>query len=483
MNAARAALTRAAAHWPSTLRMLEELIRIPSVSADPRHATDVRRCAGRLAGYLRRLGLERVQVVATPGQPLVYGEWCRRSDRPTVLLYGHYDVQPADPLPAWRSPPFEPTYCGQYVHGRGASDDKGQVCAHLAAVEAWMRVTGGLPVNVRFLLDGEEEIGSPHLAGFLEVMREQLASDVVVISDTRMAGRGRPAVTVGLRGLLTAELEVGGPRADLHAGTFGGAVHNPAQVLAELVAGLHRPDGRVAIAGFYDRVRGRSPAERALLAAAAPPDAAVLRQAGVRRGWGEPGWSLHERTTLRPAVTVNGVTGGYGGPGSKSVIPARATAKLGIRLVPDQRPADVEELLRRHLARATPPTVYTTLRTGSRVSPATFAFRPRVMAAVSQACLRGFGARPVPRFSGGTIPAAGLLQSRLRTPVVLLGLALPDDGAHAPNERFHIPTLWRGIDTLVWLLAELARIGAGAPARDGGSRRGAELAVLSGDLR
>jgi acetylornithine deacetylase/succinyl-diaminopimelate desuccinylase-like protein len=483
MSGVQAALRRATAQRFGTLRMLEELIRIPSISADPRYAPAVRRCAARLAGQLRRIGLERVQLVATPGSPLVYGEWCRRPGRPIVLVYGHYDVQPVDPLPAWRSPPFEPTYRGHYLYGRGASDDKGQLCAHLAAIDAWMQATGGLPVNLRCLLDGEEEVGSPHLTGFLEARREQLESDVVVISDTRMAGRCRPAVTVGLRGLLTAELEVRGPRADLHAGTFGGAVHNPAQALAELIAGLHGPDGRVAIAGFYDRVRGRSQAERAVLAAAAPPNATVLRRAGVRQGWGEPGWSAHERTTLRPAVTVNGVTGGYAGPGSKSVIPARATAKLGIRLVPDQRPAEVEQLLRRHVARVTPATVHTALRAGSRVPPAIFDTRSPVMAAVVRACLRGFGARPVPLSSGGTIPAAGMLQSRLRVPVVLLGLALPDDGAHAPNERFHIPTLWRGIDTLVWLHAELARIGATAPARDGGTRGGAELAALIDDLK
>jgi acetylornithine deacetylase/succinyl-diaminopimelate desuccinylase-like protein len=435
--------------------MLEELVRIPSVSADPRHAPDVRRCATRLVHHLRRIGMEHVRVVATAGAPFVYGDWCHRPGRPTVLVYGHYDVQPADPLAAWSSPPFQPTCRGPYLYGRGASDDKGQLCAHLAVIEAWMQGPGGPPVNVRCLLDGEEEVGSPHLAGFLATARDQLRSDVVVISDTRMAGRGRPAVTVGLRGLLTAELEVAGPGADLHAGTFGGAVHNPAQVLAELVAGLHHPDGRVAIAGFYDRVRPRSRAERAVLAASAPTDDSVRRQAGVGREWGEPGWSLHERTTLRPAVTVNGITAGYAGPGSKSVIPARATAKLGIRLVADQRPAEVEELLRKHLARTTPATVRATLRTGSRVRPAVFDTRSPAMAAVARACLRGFGARPVPLFSGGTIPAAGMLQARLRVPVVLLGLALPDDGAHAPNERFHLPTLWCGIDTLVWLLAEL----------------------------
>jgi acetylornithine deacetylase/succinyl-diaminopimelate desuccinylase-like protein len=483
MSGVQAVLARAAAQRQGTLRMLEELVRIPSVSADPRRAGDVGRCAGRLARHLRRIGLERVRVAATPGSPLVYGEWCGRPGRPTVLVYGHYDVQPVDPLPAWRSPPFEPTYRGQHLYGRGSSDDKGQLCAHLAAIEAWMGAPGGPPVNVRCLFDGEEEIGSPHLGGFLEAKRDHVPSDVVVVSDTRMAGRNRPAVTVGLRGLLTAEVEVRGPRADLHAGTFGGAVHNPAQALAELVAGLHRPDGRVAIAGFYDRVRGRSHAERAMLASAAPPDAAVLCQAGVPRGWGEPGWSAHERTTLRPAVTVNGITGGYAGAGSKSVIPARATAKLGIRLVPDQRPAEIEQLLRRHVARATPDTVHTTLRAGSRVPPAVFDTRSPAMAAAGRACLRGFGAAPVPLSSGGTIPAAGMLQSRLGVPVVLLGLALPDDGAHAPNERFHLPTLWQGIDTLVWLLAELARGGAVAPAARIRARHRTEVAAVGDGLR
>ena len=471
MTGVRAALASAAANRPGTLGVLEELVRIPSVSADPRHGPDVRRCAERLARQLRRIGMEHVRVVATGGAPFVYGDWCHRPGRPTVLVYGHYDVQPVDPLTAWTSEPFQPTYRGEHLHGRGASDDKGQLCAHLAATEAWMRGTAGLPVNMRWLLDGEEEVGSPHLAGFLATARDRLRSDVVVISDTRMAGRGRPAVTVGLRGLLTAEVEVCGPRADLHAGTFGGAVHNPAQALADLVAGLHHPDGRVAITGFYDRVRPWSRAERALLAAAAPADDAVRRQAGVLRGWGEPGWSLHERTTLRPAVTVNGITGGYGGPGSKSVIPARATAKLGIRLVADQRPAEVADLLRKHLTRTTPATVRATLRTGIRVPPAVCDSPSPALADVGRACRRGFGARPVPLFSGGTIPAAGLLQSCLRVPVILLGLALPDDGAHAPNERFHLPTLWSGIDTLVWLLAELG-------ACDGAARQASRRASL-----
>jgi acetylornithine deacetylase/succinyl-diaminopimelate desuccinylase-like protein len=458
VNGAAAALAYARAHRDRTLRRVEELVRIPSISAEPDRAGDVRRCAELLAGLLRHIGLYRVRVVPTGRHPLVYGEWCRLPGRPTVLVYGHYDVQPVDPLGAWRSPPFEPTRRGDDLYGRGASDDKGQLCAHLAAVEGWLCGAGRLPVNLRCLLDGEEEIGSPSLAGFLRRSGRRLGADVAIISDTRMLGPGRPAITVGLRGLLNLELQVRGPRTDLHAGTFGGAVHNPPQALAELLAGLHDGAGRVAVAGFYDQVRHWSRAERQLLAAAAPSDRAVLRQAGVARGWGERGWSLHERTTLRPAITVNGLGGGYQGQGSKSVIPAMASAKLGIRLVPDQDPAEVDRRLRRHLARATPATVQTTVRTGSQVPPVSFDAAHPAMEAASAACWRGFGTRPAFLRSGGTIPAAGVLRTRLGIPVVLLGLALPDDRAHAPNERFHLPNLWRGIDTLIWFLLRVAQL-------------------------
>jgi acetylornithine deacetylase/succinyl-diaminopimelate desuccinylase-like protein len=466
MKGADVALAYASAHRRRTLRWLEDLVRIPSISADPQRATDVGRCAARLAEQLRRIGLDRVQVVPTARHPLVYGEWCRLPGRPTVLVYGHYDVQPVDPLEAWRTPPFEPTRRGDDLYGRGTSDDKGQLCAHLGAIEAWLRGTGTLPVNVRCLLDGEEEIGSPSLAGFLRRRRRHLAADVAVISDTRMLGPGRPAITVGLRGLLNADVEVGGPNADLHAGTFGGAVHNPLQALSEMVAGLHDRDGRVAIAGFYDRVRPWTRHERRALAAAAPKDAAVLRQAGVVRGWGEPGWTLHERTTLRPAVTINGIGGGYLGTGTKSVIPARAIVKIGIRLVPDQDPTDVARLLMQHLAHATPPTVRTAVRIGSRIPPAVFDAAYPVMDAASAACVHGFGSSPAFLFSGGTIPAAGLLRQLLGVPVVLLGLALPNDRAHAPNERFHLANLWSGMATSVWFLAEMAAIKSGRNATD-----------------
>jgi acetylornithine deacetylase/succinyl-diaminopimelate desuccinylase-like protein len=462
VKGAAAALAYARAHRSRTVRTLEELVRIPSISADPARAGDIRRCAGRLAELLCHIGLDRVRVVETERHPLVYGEWCRRPGRPTVLVYGHYDVQPVDPLGAWRSPPFEPTRRGDHLYGRGASDNKGQFCAHLAAIEAWLLGAGGLPVNLCCLLDGEEEIGSPSLPDFLRRGRERLASEVVIISDTRMLGRGRPAITVGLRGLLNLELEVRGPRRDLHAGTFGGAVHNPLQALSELVAGLHDRDGRVVVPGFYDRVRRWRERDRRVLAEAAPGDGAILRQAGVAAGWGERGWTLHERTTLRPAITVNGLGGGYQGPGSKSIIPAAASAKLGIRLVPDQRPLELERLLRRHLAKVTPATVQATVRAGSRVPPILFDTAHPAMEAAAAACWRGFGARPAFLRSGGTIPAAGMLRRALGTPVVLLGLALPDDRAHAPNERLHLPNLWQGIDTLIWFLLEVARLSPAA---------------------
>jgi acetylornithine deacetylase/succinyl-diaminopimelate desuccinylase-like protein len=476
------AVAQARARHAATLADLERLVRFPSVSADPRHAADVRRCAGWLAGRLRRAGLDRVRVLAAGRHPFVYGEWCRLPGRPTVLVYGHYDVQPPGPAAAWRSPPFEPVRRGDRLYGRGASDDKGQLLAHVAAVEAWLRSAGRLPVNLRCLLDGEEEIGSPSLAALLARNRRALAVDAAVVSDTRMVGPGRPAITYGLRGLLNLELEVAGPSGDLHAGTFGGAVHNPLQVLCELVARLHDARGRVAVPGFYDDVRPVGEHERLALAASAPVDAALLREAGVRRGWGERGFSAYERTTLRPALTVNGITGGYQGQGARSVIPARASAKLGIRLVPDQDPAAIERLVREHLARTTPATVRARVRADARARATLLDPAHPAMDAAVAACLRGFGTRPAFLRSGGTIPAVRLFEELLGVPTVLLGLAQPDDRAHAPNERFHLPTLWRGIETCIWLLHEIgARPLTGPRSRPPGRpRRSATAAAGAG---
>ena len=450
------AITYANSQRAATLHGLEELVRFPSVSADPRHARDLRRCADWLARRLRRIGLEAVRVVPTPRHPLVYGEWCRRPGRPTVLVYGHYDVQPADPVGAWRSPPFEPTRRGDDLYGRGASDDKGQLTAHLAAIEAWLAGAGRAPVNVRCLFDGEEEIGSPSLPSFLARHRRDLLVDVAVLSDTRMLGPGRPAITYALRGLLNLELELQGPSRDLHAGTYGGAVHNPLQALCELIGRLHDADGRVAVPGFYDEVRRPTWRDRRVMAASGPSDGTIRREAGVCRAWGERGFSLYERTTLRPALTVNGIVGGYAGPGVKSVIPARATAKLGVRLVPDQDPRVVERLLREHIARCIPATVRATVHASGHARPTLLnPYHPAMDAAVA-ACCRGFGTPPAFLRSGGTIPVVRLVQEILGAPTVLLGLALPDDQMHAPNERFHLPNLWRGTETLIWFLHEVA---------------------------
>lgn len=433
---------------------LQELVRIPSVSAQPQHAADVRRCAVWLAAYLRRIGVPRVEVIATPRHPIVWAEWRGAPRRPTVLIYGHYDVQPVDPLAAWRSPPFAAAVRGGYLYGRGASDDKGQLFAHLKAMEAYLH-SGGLPVNVVVLLDGEEEIGSPHLLSFLRAHASRLRADVAVISDTRMLAADQPAITFALRGSLSLEVEVRGPARDLHSGAFGGAVHNPLQALAGLIAGLHDAQGRIAIPGFYAQVRKVSDAERRSMACAGPSDRSILLDAGVAAPWGEVGYSLYERTTIRPAFTVNGLTGGYQGEGGKSVIPARASAKLSVRLVPDQDPGEVEALVRRYIARWTPPGMRTVVRTQAGTPPVEIERGHPAMRAAALAYREGFDR--LPRFvrSGGTIPVVDLLRHVLGISTVLMGFGLPDDRTHAPNERFLLANYARGIATSLHFLAQL----------------------------
>jgi acetylornithine deacetylase/succinyl-diaminopimelate desuccinylase-like protein len=452
------ALAYARAHRVRFLAELKRLVRFPSVSAQSRHAADVRACAGWLAGHLKGIGMAGARVIATPRHPIVYAEWNGAPGRPTVLIYGHYDVQPADPLQEWTTPPFEPAVRGGHLYGRGACDDKGQLFCHVKALEAYLQTAGRLPVNVKCLFEGEEEIGSPNLKPFLERCRRALAADAAVMSDTRMLAADRPALTYSLRGGLGLELEVTGPRRDLHSGTFGGAVHNPLQALCEIIAGLHDAAGRIAIPGFYGRVRLHAPAERAFMERAGPPDAKILADAGVSRGWGEPGWSIYERTTIRPSLAVTGVTGGYQGEGSKAVIPARATAKLNFRLVPDQDPRQIEILVRRHLARVTPPTVRSRVVARLRARPAEIDRRHPVVRAAARAYRCGFGAAPVFLRSGGSIPVVDAFREVLGIPTALMGFALPDDRIHAPDERFHLLNFERGIATCLAFLAEMAAV-------------------------
>ena len=454
---ARAAANYARQHAQRAVEELKQFVRFPSVSAHPARAGDVRVCGQWLADHLRQLGLERVALIDTPRHPLVYAEWCHAAGRPTVLIYGHYDVQPADPESQWRTPPFEPTVQGNDLLGRGACDDKGQLFTHVKAIEAYLRTTGKLPVNVKCLFEGEEEIGSPNLSPFIERNRRALTADVAVMSDTRMLGPGRPALTYSLRGALGMELTVHGPVRDLHSGNFGGAIHNPLQALTGILSRLHDRQGRVTVPGFYDRVRRWPSSERAAMARTGPRDAELLRYAGVRHGWGEREFSLYERTTIRPALTINGIQGGYRGPGGKAVIPARASAKISFRLVPDQDPRKIERQVREHLRSLTPPTVRCEIATQMTARPALVDRRHPVMRAAALAYRRGFGAQPVFVRSGGTIPVVNTFQRLLGVPTVLMGFALPDDRIHAPNEKFHLPNFHSGIRTSLEFLAEVAR--------------------------
>jgi len=435
---------------------LKRFVRFPSVSAQPKHVRDLVRCANWLANHLQRIGLNRIDIVPTLRHPIVYAESKQLSDRPTVLIYGHYDVQPPDPIKEWISPPFKPKVRDKNLYGRGACDDKGQMFTHIKAIEAYLQTQGVLPVNVKCLFEGEEEIGSPNLSGFLKRNRERLAADIVVLSDMPIVAPDRPAITYAMRGALSVELEVKGPQRDLHSGIFGGAVHNPLQVLCELVAALHDSKGRIAIPGFYDRVRSWSKAERDYMTRVGPLNTTLLRSAGTRRGWGEIGYTAYERTTIRPALTINGILGGYQGEGAKAVIPSRAIVKLNFRLVPNQSPREIEALFRLYIARITPPTTRVKVRTLVSAQPALINREHPAIRAAAVAYRRGFGSYPVFLRSGGTIPVVNMLQQALGVPIVLMGFGLPDDRMHSPNEKFHLPNFFNGIKTSIWFLTEIA---------------------------
>jgi acetylornithine deacetylase/succinyl-diaminopimelate desuccinylase-like protein len=454
----RRALDAARAGRDAFLAALTAMIRFRSVSGDPECAGQLRACAAWLASHLARAGLEEVEVAPTGGPPAVVAAWRHAPGRPTLLLYGHYDVQPAGPRAAWRHPPFHATVHDGHVYGRGASDDKGQLLAQVAAVRAWLTAYGRLPVNVVCLYDGEEEVGSPHLAGLLARRGRALAADAAVVSDTRMPAPGRPALIYGLRGVLRAELEVRGGRTGLHSGAFGGAVRDPSQVLAGLLAGLVDGRGRIRVAGLYERARPVADAERLALRRDGPDTAAMRRAAGVEQTWGEPGWTPYERTVIRPALTVSRLAAGAQGPGGDAMIPVSARAVLDLRLVPDQDPAEVAGQLERHLTRALPAAVRVVVRTRSAVPPVIVDPANAAVRAATIALRQAFGMPPVLLRSGGTIAAVGLLQNRLGVPVVLMGFALPTDRIHAPNERAHLPTLHRGIDSYVRFMHEAARL-------------------------
>lgn len=451
------------AHEERFLRELFELLRIPSISALPERREDVRRAAEWLAAQLSRIGLEHVGVLPTGGHPVVYGDWLHQPDRPTVLVYGHYDVQPVDPLDEWERPPFEPTLQDGRIYARGAADDKGQLFLHVKALEAYLAALGRLPLNVRLLFEGEEEIGSANLDPFIAANRALLQADLAVISDTAMYARGQPAITYGLRGLAYLQVDVRGARHDLHSGSFGGAVRNPAQVLAELIASLKDPEGRVRVAGFYDDVLPLSAEERAEIARLPFDEQAYCASIGVKALWGEPGYSVLERVWARPTLDVNGIWGGFAGAGSKTIIPAQAGAKLSCRLVPNQDPDRIAELVERHLLAHAPPEVTVTVTRMHGGKPVLTPLDHPAVRAAARALEAAYGVRPVFMREGGSIPVVATLQELLGLPTVLLGFGLPDEGAHAPNERFELENFRGGLRTIAHYWALLPAALAGAP--------------------
>ncbi len=444
------------AHRAQFEEELKALIRIPSVSAQPTHSDDVRKAAEFVRDNLRSIGVP-ADLIETPGHPIVYGERLDAPGKPTVLIYGHYDVQPPEPLEPWLSPPFEPTIREGNLFARGATDDKGQMFTHLKAVEAWLKTVGQLPVNVKFLIEGEEEVGGANLENYVSLNKAKLACDVAVISDTSQFAPGIPAITYGLRGLAYFELLVEGANIDLHSGTYGGAVANPLNALCQMIASLKDGDGRIQIAGFYDDVRPLEDWERQAWAKLPFDEAMYQKGLGVIGLFGEKGFSTLERSWARPTCDVHGLWGGYSGPGPKTVLPRKAGAKLSFRLVPNQDPKRVAELLKAHLKAVCPPGVTYELIEQHGAPAALVEVDTPAARAASKAIEASFGTPPVFMRGGGSIPVVGLIKTQLGVDTLLLGWGQEDDNLHGPNEKFCLADFHLGIKASAHLLAELAR--------------------------
>ena len=433
---------------------LTEWIACPSVSGDPAHAADVRASAETAAARMRAAGLT-AEVLETDGHPVAYGEWLGAPGAPTILIYGHHDVQPADPLELWITPPFAAAVRDNKIYGRGSVDDKGQVLMHVAALEAHLRINGTLPLNVKVVVEGEEEIGSPNFESFLARERARFACDVVVVSDTAVFAEDVPSLTVSLRGVVDWEVTVNGPASDLHSGYYGGVVRNPLEALAQMLASLKAPDGHVAVAGFYDGVRALTPAERAEYAALPFDVAREAAALGVSELAGEAGFTTLERMWRRPTLEINGMYGGYQGPGRKTIVPSFARAKLTARLVPAQDPEHVKAAVTAHLQAHAPPGVSVTIEAGGDVRAVETSRDHPAVTAAARAMERGFGKPPVFIGTGGTIGPVSSFDRILGLPQVLIGVGLPDDAIHAPNEKFDLGQFYGGIETMTYLYDEL----------------------------
>jgi acetylornithine deacetylase/succinyl-diaminopimelate desuccinylase-like protein len=440
-------------------RYVSELIQylaIPSISALPEHKDDVRRCAEYSAAEMTSVGLEHVQVIDTPGHPIVYGDWLHAEGAPTILLYGHYDVQPVDPLELWETPPFEPTVRDGHIYARGAVDDKGQVFVHFKAIEAHMKKAGKLPINLKVLLEGEEEVGSENLGPYIRANGQALAADMVLISDTEMFDRGVPSLCYGLRGLAYMQIDVRGTKGDLHSGSFGGAVANPANVLAHIIAQLKDKSGNIKIPGFYDDVRLLKDEERAEFKRLPFDEVGYKKMLGAPRLAGEKEYTVLERTWARPTLDVNGFLAGWTGEGAKTVIPATAMAKVSMRLVPNQDPEKIAALFEAFVKKIAPKSVEVKVTSLHGGKPWMTDFDNVYVQAASRAIEKGFGKRPVFTREGGSIPIVADFQDVLNAPVVLFGFGLPDDATHAPNEKFTLEQFFNGVLASAFLYQEVA---------------------------
>jgi acetylornithine deacetylase/succinyl-diaminopimelate desuccinylase-like protein len=434
-------------HKDRFLDELLDLLRIPSVSADSKYKDDVKRCAEAVKEYMLKAGCDMAEVCPTAGHPIVYGEKIVDPKLPTVLVYGHYDVQPADPLNLWTSGPFEPVIRDGKIYARGACDDKGQMFMHIKALEV-MAKTNSLPCNVKIMVEGEEEVGSNNLGIFLEQNKEKLKANVVLVSDTSMISMEHPSIESGLRGLAYMEVEVNGPNRDLHSGVYGGAVANPATILCQMIASCHDENNHITIPGFYDKVQVLSDAERAAINAA-PFDLKEYKdELGMNDVWGEKGYTTLERTGIRPTLEVNGIWGGYTGEGAKTVLPAKANAKISMRLVPNQNSDEIAAIFKAHFEKIAPASVKVTVTAhhgGEAVVTPTDS--PAYMAA-AKAIRTTFGKEPIPTRGGGSIPIVALFEKTLGLKTVLLGFGLDNDNIHSPNEKYDVFNYYKGIETI-----------------------------------
>lgn len=426
---------------------LFDLLRLPSVSADSKFNEDVRKTAEMVKSRLLEAGCDTAELVETPGHPVVYGEKIIDSNLPTVVVYGHYDVQPADPYELWDSPPFEPVIKDDKIYARGACDDKGQAYMHVKALQSMVE-TGSLPCNVKFMIEGEEEVGSSNLETFVKENKEKLAGDVILISDTGIISNDTPSITIGLRGLSYMEVEVTGPNRDLHSGVYGGAVANPINVLCKMIDSMVDENGHIAIPGFYDKVEELSQAEREEMAKAPFDLESYKSELGINEVKGEKGFTTNERTGIRPALDVNGIWGGYTGEGAKTVLPSKAYAKISMRLVPNQISDEISDLFTDYFKSIAPDYVQVKVTTHHGGQPSVVKTDSLAYGAASKAFEEVWGKTPIPTRDGGSIPIVALFKEVLKVDVVLLGFGLDSDAIHSPNEHYGVFNYFKGIETI-----------------------------------